>query len=187
MAKGGTKSGSGTVKRRYADLDSGPLGRAHAAHGEAVLRANPDTVASARAYSGSSYASINDDLRRGGEPDEVAQRLDKLFASKDARFQQDSRVYRGMGYNDPIRKALVAGTLRAGDTFTDKGFVSTSVDADVARGFARNVQGKPTILRIRARKGRRGVHIQAFSQHPDERETLLPRGASSRCATSPRA
>ena len=177
MAKGGTKTGSGTVKRRYADLNSGPLGDAHNAHGERVILDNPGTGVAVRAYSGTSYAKVNRGLRQGEPPDEVAQRLDTLFADKNARFQQDSRVYRGIGFNDPIRRALEEGTLRAGATLTDKGFVSTSVNPEVAQFFATFVGDRSAILRIRARKGKRGVHIEKFSKHKSERETLLPRGS----------
>ncbi|BBY65403.1 ADP-ribosyltransferase [Mycolicibacterium helvum] len=67
--------------------------------------------------------------------------------------------------------------LKAGDIFQDPGYLSSSLDQQVAESFARGAgEGEiPTILKV---VGEDGVDVAPLSRWSSESEILFPRGAS---------
>ncbi len=185
MPKGTGKGAASKIGRRYADLTGGALAD-HRELGAATMSSPPPSDAAVNSYTGYMYANINGPLRSGEEEDmvpdarSVQRELDALFRKPGARLQSDALLYRGVGSRDPILTQLRAGTLRAGTVFADKGFMSTTVDKERALNFASGGLGDRVVLRVRAKRGKRAVHVEEASQHRIERETLLPRDSKIR-------
>lgn len=124
--------------------------------------ATADELSALEDYAGNEYLAINSHLR--GEfrtPDANVKRsvrqLDSLISK--STISEPVRVYRGI--------AARVQDVRVGEVFGDKGFVSTSMNADVARQFAEGL-----LLRINVPAGTNAVHVPG-----DESELLLPRGS----------
>jgi len=185
MPKGTGKGAASKMGRRYEDLTGGALA-VHDARGRETITSPPSSEGVVYKYSDEAYTAVNGDLRRGiselaGPQGEIQAGLDAMFKKPGATLQQDARLYRGIGENDPIFTQLRAGTLRAGTVFEDKGFMSTSVGTSAPINFfSGSYQGDPVVLRIRAKKGKRAVHIDSLSANKGEGETLLPRGSKIR-------
>ena len=120
------------------------------------------------------YAAINGALRNGKVGDLPRQRKEVLDGL-DAAFRLDSSVishslsaYRGFGaYSQKM------ATMRAGDTFTDNGFVSASVLPSLTWGDSRLVE-------IRVKPGTRAVWAAPHAIQPNEGELILNRGSRFR-------
>jgi hypothetical protein len=68
--------------------------------------------------------------------------------------------------------------------FTDKGFISTSLQPRIAQSFSNHASGRTAVFKILARKGQKGVYVdRALGRPADdiyEAEVLLPRGTTFR-------
>ena len=138
-----------------------------------------------RDYSGPSYAGINRMLRRDEEDDLHADRiltasnLDFALAKAPAT-DKDMLLYRGLGNNTATRVEKLAESDKL-EKFTDKGFVSTSLDpAQASINFAANrgdVGGR-VVAQIEVPAGSRVGPIDGISDMTDEQEILLGRNAS---------
>lgn len=115
-------------------------------------------------YTGSGYSEMNRTLRSGGSPTRTIENLRKLLDQ--CRIPEDLISYRG------VRSRL---SLKAGDTFTDLGFMSTSLNAGVSEGF-----GEGTFFTIRVPKGAKGAYVDLVSSCPGEKELLLQAGTKMR-------
>jgi 8-oxo-dGTP pyrophosphatase MutT (NUDIX family) len=125
---------------------------------------------------------MNETLRSGGKLDEkqtlVSKHLDAVL--NDTSLKQDHTLYRGLTGNKG--RALVKD-LKPGDTITDKGYMSTSLDEDTARGFSQGKKDQDDlhVMRILADKGQHALltgersGVQVSSQ---EYEAILPRGTT---------
>lgn len=128
-----------------------------------------------RHYSGSRYEAINGYLRGMEEEQptvrESIEALDSVL--KKGSIPEDTIVYRGM---DP---GLLEG-LKAGDSFKDKGYVSTSLSEKAASEFG----WMESPAEIRVPKGFNGGYVDMIQRmSPTQRreyELLLPRGTSFR-------
>ena len=122
------------------------------------------------------YAAINKVLRQGGtlprQRQEVLDGLDAAFKLDSSVLQHNLTVYRGFG--DYSQK--MAG-LQAGDTFTDNGFVSTSVLPSLTWGDTRLVE-------IRVKPGARAVWAAPHAIQPNEGELIINRGSRFRVVAS---
>jgi hypothetical protein len=132
-------------------------------------------------YTGSMYIDVNQALRKG-KPIPAADRKDmKLVdeAFSKAKTTEPLEVYRGIGPSDSDMFA----NLKAGDSFQDKGFVSTSTDKDTADNFSRG--DTPTMMQINVPKGSKAISVDSMSVFQkgghakrSENEILLNRGGS---------
>jgi hypothetical protein len=137
-----------------------------------------DSIAAVRTYSGPAHEGINQALRAGGQLDADARKIVDAIddAMRRSTLQSDVISYRTVSGPD------IFGSLPAdltGRTWTDAGFVSTTVErsgADAIVAARRPIE--PVILRIKAPKGTGGVEVSAI-QH-GEGELLLGRGLSFR-------
>lgn len=112
-----------------------------------------------RSYTGNGYVQINDNLRAGDPPSPKAKKIDQAIAK--SRTTQDIIVQRGA-----YLKGDVVSQLKVGDTFQDKGFLSTST----AHGFGGSVR-----MRILVPKGNPALSVSRISHHKGEKEVILPR------------
>lgn len=132
-------------------------------------------------YTGSMYLSVNQALRKGkpipAEDRKEMKLVDEAFSK--AKTTEPLEVYRGIGPTD----ADMFANLKVGDSYQDKGFVSTSTDVDTADNFSRGEN--PTILHVQVPKGSKAISVDSMSVFKQgghaarsENEILLNRGAS---------
>jgi hypothetical protein len=136
-------------------------------------------------WSGDDHEIINRHLRHAGPASSFTRRaIANLDAAMErARVPRDVFGYRGVGNIE----AFLGGDPRSmiGATFTDKGFMSTSLRREVAAHFAfQNASpgSSSAILRIRVPRGTRGTYYnkKAAGWMARERELLIHRGARVR-------
>lgn len=131
-------------------------------------------------YIGNGYDTINSYLR--GQANDIhsntgsllkneVESIDKAIA--DSTLPRNLIVYRG------IDLAEVVGNkeLRVGSKLSDRGFVSTSLNKNLAEWFAREnspmTYNKPSVIQISVPKGTNGLRGNMV-----DREILLPRGST---------
>jgi hypothetical protein len=126
------------------------------------------------------FTDLNDKLRRGDDWDEddastdpkvlddVTKQLDNLVDK--FSVTQETTVYRGVNY--PIARQIAADWAKGEKpTFSDKGFVSTSLDRSIAEDFGGD------IFEIVLPPGQRAFDVASLKlSKANEREILLPRG-----------
>jgi len=82
------------------------------------------------------------------------------------------KTYRGLNFKNENEKVKFIADLKKSKNITDKGFVSSSKDIDVALDFAER-EGPGVILEI---EGKSGVDIHNLSNVKDEQEILFGKG-----------
>lgn len=179
---------SGFTKSAKQDIISvkKAIGYNDRAEAEKVLSANaknwtltPEETYSVKWYTDDGFRELNAWLR-GRLPDDdysdLAARLDGSLS----RFMltEDLSVIRGMGEHTLRRYGLTLDDSIIGKSFSDLGFMSTSIDFDKAKEFAMRQRSDPVLLQfdIPAGKGR-GAYINDVSIYPDEYEFLVKRSA----------
>lgn len=137
-------------------------------------------------YQGGKYIDINEYARTGnvrpgqfesiGEATAAAQRRQREIdaAIDGARIEKPMTVYRGIGTTGG--REGVTGEIKAGTTFTDAGYSSTSTDRAIGLDYA---TGKPggTLLEIELPAGSRAYRVPGDGSL-QESELLLPRGTT---------
>lgn len=118
------------------------------------------------------YAAINNHLRQNAslhvKRREVLDGLDAAFALDGSVLKHSFTVYRGFGaYSKKMAE------LKAGDTFTDNGFVSASVLPSLTWGDS-------PLVSIRVRPGTRAIWASPYAIQPNEGELILNRGSRFR-------
>ncbi len=141
-------------------------------------------MASVKAFTGNSYASVNLALRKaaaGGKMDSATkdfvrglnQALDQA-----PRYMSDTPLYRGIANLTADQVKEMVNKARAGDIDTWHGFTSTSKDKEVAAGFGGEgstaAAGSVTIV-INNHSGK-GVDVKAVSSVKHESEVLFKSG-----------
>jgi len=120
---------------------------------------------------------VNFSLREGVIEGTDADQVGLMDAALTGTIQQDMMVYRG-GVQGWIRK------LDVGDTFDDKGYVSTSYlksQADEFTDIARDTYGEAETIEVFLPKGSPGQYIARLNEfYTAQAEVLLPRGLKFR-------
>lgn len=145
-------------------------------------------------YTGASYRRMNEILR-GQEPfdpnavDRAGFNFGDLINGctdglNHQKLKHDTKLYRGMGSNrtlgralgfgedttaDQIHDLVTSGNIK-GMRFVEKGFCSTGINADA--GWDKDV-----VMEIIAPKGTKGMYVDPISKNQGEQECLLQRGA----------
>lgn len=130
-------------------------------------------------YAGSEFQRLNSSLRSGKlskKDQETVDALDSALAksklTKDTTLHADSQLFRAADI-PAVNAALKEGNLE-GLEFTDKGFVSTTKDKNIARNFQRS-EGSRLFI-INAPKGTKAGDISSLgATFAKENETLLAR------------
>lgn len=91
----------------------------------------------------------------------------------------DTVLYRGIS-NQALSDQFRSGSIKAGDTFQDSAFMSTSASSGVANQFGNQYNKKSVSMEILAPRGTRGAYIEPFTQNFGEAEFLLPRNSKLR-------
>lgn len=125
-----------------------------------------------RAFSIYSYATPeNQDLRKGVSINDIpsAKRIKDCI---DRTVAVTGTFYRG--FRDSLGASSVSG-LKIGDTYVDKGFMSTSWDSDVAK---KKFGDSGVTMEIRNNKKKGGINfsMSGYSRSPEESEVLFNAG-----------
>lgn len=139
----------------------------------ALPQAEQDVLMFWTSESSNLHVVVNQWLRQGG--DELSPfyqgrlaTIDQAFKRKAAVLQHDLTVQRSFSFHYETIKQL-----KAGDTFTDYGFVSTSVSPTGAGWNTPDVT-------VRVPRGTCGIWVSPLAIMPDEGELLLKRGTTFR-------
>lgn len=123
-------------------------------------------------YTGPAYAQINGTLRTGKKlgkaNQDMVNKLNEAFAQPEVKAKENFTVYRGITSTQLQHLAMAS-------TITDKGFVSTSSDANEAKRFADTAGA---LMEIRVKKGQPAISVKDTSIFPSEKEVLLPANTS---------
>lgn len=121
-----------------------------------------------RKYSGQWFATLNHNLRFWktlSDEEQFKQGvLDNLFTHLSKPYE---KVYRWVNLDIEIYKTIINSK-----SITDKAFMSSSTDLEVARQFLK-WDWKNIIFEINNVKG---IDMQKYSNYPQEKEVLLSRG-----------
>lgn len=118
-----------------------------------------------------SSSKVNTALRRGtpvANKDQV-EHIDNAISKYTVK--EDMTVYRAM-----VKPGHV---IEPGQTFTDRGYPSTSVDQGVAMKFYASADNH-VLMRVKIPTGKHAAPINGFSDYPTEQEVLLPRNTTFR-------
>lgn len=102
-------------------------------------------------------------------------------------LDRDAVVYRGINAKNIIRGGRPALSKAKGNVYTDKGFMSTTVErnnAVLGQGTGANAKTNPsafdTVLELRVPKGVKALYTGKHSAHSFEKEMILQRGLKFR-------
>jgi len=118
-----------------------------------------------------SYSEINNALYRNDtefiEYSNTIKQLDKVI--KRATIESDVSVYSGLG----SRASAILSGLDVGSEVDFKGYLSTSIDENIASDFSKSVNNVSRKVKINLPKGSKGFF---FGNSDQEKEVLLGRG-----------
>lgn len=166
----GEGSGGSTKLRKEGDPNSVNV-KAHAQMAKEALGRNltPEEKDEFRAYSYDSHDDINDALRNPGS--KISARLNAMHttmakAMANASTPEDLTTYRTL--SDDRIAAMIDG-----DTYLDKGWVSTSTRSDISSAVAGGTSNGHSTVEIHIPKGSRALPIANISSFPKEGEVLI--------------
>lgn len=142
-----------------------------------------DEKAAVTIYTGDDYKNINDSLRgKDTATPQNAQVIDTLTnALQESELSENMTLYRGTSITALGSELMnLSPEELVGESFTERGFTSTSTDDYMARYFATNYNynSRPMIMTIDARVGDHALNVTPISQHPSEQEILFNRDTS---------
>lgn len=108
------------------------------------------------------------------------ERMDSLnfIANKDLDKGKTVTVFRGLPIDTPKTKRLYDRIMAGGKKFQVQGFGSSSLDFQVAQGFATgNTHRQPPVRMMMKIKTKKGAYIDGLSNFMGEKEVLLPSGS----------
>lgn len=116
--------------------------------------------------------SLRGDIPMSGELRARVEKLDEAISR--ATLTQDVTTYRGVGgdFGRQLQNAKI------GDSFVDKGYVSTAAQKEYAQRFVDKAPSNGTMLHVRIPAGRSAAPVP--SNYAEESEMLIGRGSSFR-------
>lgn len=134
-------------------------------------------------YTGDDYKNINDSLRgKDTATPQNAQVIDTLTnALQESELSENMTLYRGTSITALGSELMnLSPEELVGESFTERGFTSTSTDDYMARYFATNYNynSRPMIMTIDARVGDHALNVTPISRHSSEQEILFNRDTS---------
>lgn len=151
---------------------------------------NPGERAALKNYGVMAFLAVNDSLRNGertGDKPQVRRDTDTVIKGMDSAFSKMPRttqpitVMRGV---EAAQEMFGRPGSKVGKKFTDKGFVSTTTNAETSKGFAENGEGdldkNSALLTIHVPPGSQAMSLGDLAVSPLEKEILLNRGSSFR-------
>jgi hypothetical protein len=165
-------------------VDAEPMTQGHLDEQRARFKsiASPAEQAAAGRYGGTSYMAINAQLR---SPETA--KYDVLLSKQQATdvihnldsVMEKSKIDKPIVTFRSCRKFAEIENLQPGDTFTDKGFMSTSASYGATSAFGDDDKSKVAAFHITSPAGTKMIPIQADGMK-DEREMLLGRNSTVR-------
>lgn len=126
-------------------------------------------------YTKGNYTQINTYLR--GQRKTISEENEKVITELDSFIKKAPKVeddsYRGMSFSEKSDFENFVN-MKKGSIFTDKGFLSTSYDKNVAQTFT-NIDPYRVIITI---KGKNGVYIEHLSDMKKEKEIIFGKDSS---------
>lgn len=136
-----------------------------------------DEKAAVKAYKGSSYRSINENLRAGNKPTARDKHIDAAIA-KTAPMGNGIKLYRGFISAEMASAARANPDAMIGMEIKDLGFISTSYDVNVSINFSKNYPNSGVLLRIAPKPGLKALPIDNIGINSSEKELLIARGTA---------
>ena len=156
-----------------------------------------DELEALDSYTGEGYNELNRELNaeesrtaQGYEADPLPPRLQERRDDLDSALDKiggkdwgfdDAIVYRGKGFDNEADYRARIERLTSG-TYTNAGFLSTSIELEDAEGFYRSFDTHRILIVIEDAFG--GVDVAPYSQNPNEDEILFPIGTRFRFVSS---
>lgn len=138
-----------------------------------ILDLTDSEVRVVRDYTEWGSAEINDALREAGKLTREGMALDAIMQR--ARLPKELLVWRGIG--GEAARLLRSADLSPGDRFSDPGFLSSTLEQDLAE---RRSVGGGIVLKIRLRAGARALNVSYISEAEYEAEVLVVRDQTLR-------
>jgi hypothetical protein len=182
----GTREGTTTRSGNIKSAGGGGVGLANRPKFEGHENLTDRQVMAVEAYQAGANYDINQFLR-GRNPIELTGQHKVIIKELDASIG-NSRVNQPIMVRRAIKMPAGAAILKAGMTFHDAAFWSTSTKGQVHKGFQaspRSVERagiQNSVFRVRVPAGARGLYVQGVKgvAHGDfghEHELMLPRGS----------
>ena len=165
---GGGSGGDPAPGKKLYDDEIGDFGESQS--GEVIDGLSSDQRKTLLAYQKTEHGDINDALREEGPlSPKIKKQTDNMDAALDkATLTEDATVYRGLAQD-----TLPAGNME-GAVLTDRGYISTSASAKVAKSFSTD---EGAFVEIRLKPGDKALFMDSLSNR-GEFEFLLPRDTS---------
>lgn len=128
-------------------------------------------------YSGTGYININKQLRAGNVDAKVSEQvkyIDDAIAATET--DRDLTVYRGIDLAIGTASQRSVSDFQVGKTISDPGFVSTTLDPELAQNF--EGKGETVVMAINLPKGSKAFAMYDQFGVKHEEEMLLPRNLS---------
>jgi hypothetical protein len=116
-------------------------------------------------YMNNAYVSINNDLRKGNKTDEAIS-ISKILSHSD---KYAGHTWRGMTIGENC-----ANFFQVGDIISDRAFLSTSIEKDIALKFTHKFKGLSVLMKI---IGYSGVDVSVYNVNQRENEILFDRNS----------
>jgi hypothetical protein len=178
--------------RAYLEENSGTVEPVEGHEGEqAQYLTEREQKLSISGYQDGQYHEVNDSLRADSVRDDLqtdVANIDSAIAQQ-APTTEDTILYRGYSQVMPTTPGVSTPpdytAMEPGETFTDKGFVSSSIDKSVSEQFSRrggtenpNTGGmEKSIMAVHVPEGSQGLNVNGLMPGSGEDEIILPRGS----------
>jgi len=140
---------------------------------DSFMDGKDDAIASINEYTDGNYSEINSSLRRSGKLDSgndaTVKGIDEVFKSNPPVFE--GTTHRAIGFTDENKFKSFVSSLEGGDTFVDKGYMSSSNNKRITEDFEHTFSVRFEI------NSKKGISIKNFSNFPKEEEILFNRGS----------
>lgn len=139
-------------------------------------------------YTDTYYDSVNRYLYKGHDEGVDAMRdsdIVRVISAIDSAFDEaqapfDYTVYTGLSSRYKANKIV------EGEQYLFRGYLSTSLDANVAAGgYTDESKDGRVLLQIDIKQGQKALHIDEISNRQGELETILPRGSMVQIVSGP--
>lgn len=125
-------------------------------------------------YTENRYKRINAELRTGKVSSEIKDYVKDIDNAMDISvLKEKTTLYRGVVVSDDFDPS----NLKAGDSFKDKSFASTSPSKGIAKSFSKSIGKKGVLFEIELEAGQKAVDLTQLKAGvvKGEKEILLPR------------
>lgn len=152
-----------------------------------TTRVATDSFIIVQDYQNGAFMGINPTLRRDGDESRLLEEelnntlmLDEAFQDSLMRVPVDVAAYRGVDLDEAVEFLAQVEDMKPGDIFTDPGFISVSLDEEVAKEFANTETARDSgLFRIAIPAGTPGLFMGTenfgYGGALRESEMLLPR------------